>query len=152
MPKEVPKSETLRLKRAYDLVLEADRVEDKTANRKRKRGDAAGRKVSAAHLWPVWELWHGKELGVAAAAKGNEVQAMRRRWRKGKQGRPYKCAPLHEALFDWFVDVRFAVSTSLGIPYLMSIARYVADKLVKEMRQKRRSKMSPIPIGFDETG
>ena len=117
---------------------------DKTAFRKRKRSTTADADIStdtkktiSRYLVKPASLRHDDPFAsVGSVAK---VVNAKQRWRrKGRQGAPPKCPALRQSLFEWFVDLRFAVATSIPPSYALREAKRLGEKLVRQMRRKRQ--------------
>jgi hypothetical protein len=63
--------------------------------------------------------------------------------RRGRQGHCYKCPQIREQLWDWFVDIRRSISTTVSPKFLLQRARCFAQVLLEEMR--RTGKYQPLP-------
>ena len=57
-----------------------------------------------------------------------------KRQRKG-QGPPYKCPLIREYLWDWFVDIRRSLATTISSKFVMMKARELADQVLDVMRK-----------------
>ena len=73
--------------------------------------------------------WHGNSL-----PRGRVPDKLLRRER-GTQGRPYKCANLHDALYDFFIMIRTAVSARISRKMMLGAAKMICSELCKEMKR-----------------
>jgi hypothetical protein len=51
------------------------------------------------------------------------------------QGPPFKCPLLRELLFDWFVDIRRSLATTISPKYVLLKARQLADVIVASQKE-----------------
>ena len=70
--------------------------------------------------------------------------------RRLNQGRAYKCPLIRELLWDWFVDIRRSVSTTISPKFVLLKARSIADLILKHQRKTGSSRrcLSWTSIGF----
>lgn len=64
--------------------------------------------------------------------------------RRLSQGAPYKGAVLRELLWDWFVDIRRSVASTISPKFMLLKARELADRIVAE--QHRTKAFEPMPV------
>ena len=62
---------------------------------------------------------------------------------KTTQGAPYKCPELREMLWDWFVDIRFSVKSTLSPKAVLMKARELAKVILQE--QRKLNVIRPLP-------
>ena len=55
--------------------------------------------------------------------------------RRMQQGPPYKCPVIRETLWDWFVDVRASIATTISPKCVLMKAREIATTVLHEMRR-----------------
>ena len=68
---------------------------------------------------------------VGPDMRGHKTDANRSRVR-GLQGRPSKCIPLREALFEWFVDVRRLVKGRISYRVVQLVALDMASHVIRK--------------------
>ena len=86
---------------------------------------------------------HGGLEGRSRARVHRVVPAGVRR-RIAKSGRPPKCPPLRQALYNWFVDHRACVSTRISPRFLLLQARRLAGICVRVMAERKN--FVPMPV------
>ena len=62
---------------------------------------------------------------------------------RGLQGAPFKAAVIREYLWDWFVDFRQSIKTTLSPTFVLSRARYFANIVLAE--QSKNRDFTPLP-------
>ena len=62
---------------------------------------------------------------------------------RGLQGAPFKAAVIREYLWDWFVDFRQSIKTTLSPKFVLSRARYFAKIVLAE--QSKNRDFTPLP-------
>jgi hypothetical protein len=68
--------------------------------------------------------------------------------RRGGQGPGYKMPEIREQLWDWFVDFRRSVSTTVSAKFVLQRARYFGQVVLEEMR--RTGNYEPMPkLNYD---
>ena len=63
--------------------------------------------------------------------------------RRMRQGPPYKCPLIREMLWDWFVDIRASLATTISPKFVLLRARQIADSILKH--QRATGEFSPMP-------
>ena len=56
---------------------------------------------------------------------------------RGQQGAPFKCPVIREYLWDWFVDIRGSLATTITPKFVLSKARQIAELVLAEQRKNR---------------
>ena len=59
------------------------------------------------------------------------------------QGRPYKAPLLREMLWEWFVDIRHSVASTLSPKFVLCQAKHFATQLLQQ--QRKLGQLSPLP-------
>jgi hypothetical protein len=54
--------------------------------------------------------------------------------RRTTQGRPYKCPVIRELLWDWFVDVRRSIASTVSPKFMLMKARSISEEILKVQR------------------
>jgi hypothetical protein len=54
--------------------------------------------------------------------------------RRKSQGRPYKCPVIRELLWDWFVDVRRSIASTVSPKFILMKARSISEEVLKAQR------------------
>jgi hypothetical protein len=83
----------------------------------------------------------GGRKPTRAVGRTLESSLMRRRQR---QGPPYKCPLIRELLWDWFVDIRRSVCTTISPKFVLLKARELADSILKIQRSTGTFGQMPI--------
>ena len=55
--------------------------------------------------------------------------------RRISQGPPYKCPLIRELLWDWFVDIRSSLCTTISAKFVLMKARQIAETVLQEQRR-----------------
>lgn len=74
---------------------------------------------------------HGKKTTYSEGRTPNRF-LLRRRLR---QGAPYKCPLIRELLWDWFVDIRASLATTISPRFVLMKARMIAETILREQRK-----------------
>ena len=61
-----------------------------------------------------------------------------------RQGAPYKCPLIREVLWEWFVDIRRSLCTTISPKFVLCKARQIADDVLKF--QRATSGFVPMPV------
>ena len=97
---------------------------------------AEASKLAKEHFSNRSVFWKGLPRGgrrpTCAMGQTHESALVRRRLH---QGAPYKVPQLRELLWDWFVDTRRSVATTISPRFVLLKARQIADKLLAEQRR-----------------
>jgi hypothetical protein len=64
--------------------------------------------------------------------------------RRVQQGPPFKCPLLRELLFDWFVDIRRSLATTISPKFVLHKARQLADIIVASHKELGAFEAMPI--------
>ena len=64
--------------------------------------------------------------------------------RRLRQGPPYKCPVIREFLWDWFVDIRRSLATTISPRFVILKAKEIATKVLREMR--RLNEFTEMPV------
>ena len=64
--------------------------------------------------------------------------------RRFNQGRAYKCPLIRELLWDWFVDIRRSVATTITPKFVLLKARSIADLILKHQRKTGAFEAMPV--------
>jgi hypothetical protein len=84
----------------------------------------------------------GGSLGTSAPMRGGRKPTMAAgrttdrnllRCRKS-QGRPYKCPVIRECLWDWFVDARRSIASTISPKFMLMKARSISEQVLKAQR------------------
>ena len=73
----------------------------------------------------------GKRPSTAVGRTPDKVLLRKRH----RQGPPYKCGLIREMLWDWFVDIRRSLATTISPKFLLMKAREIAGTLLREQRE-----------------
>ena len=79
---------------------------------------------------------HGKNGRKRKSTGASQCPARRLTFFRGSRGPVTKCPVLGMALWDWFVDIRSSVLTSMSPKYLLMKAKAMADTIVAEMAKE----------------
>ncbi len=63
--------------------------------------------------------------------------------RRGNQGAPYKCPVLREKLWDWFVDMRRSIASTISPKFVLLKAKSMATEVLAV--QRRTGNYTPMP-------
>jgi hypothetical protein len=63
--------------------------------------------------------------------------------RRLQQGAPYKCPLIRELLWDWFVDMRASVASTISPKFMLMKARELASRILQE--QHKLGRFEPLP-------
>ena len=128
--KEVSKKACMRLKRAYDLVLDIDAEMNGTWTPKKKRKLVDG-KVVEVEQRPLSINPPDRRPFTKCGADRCVANANRRR-RAGAQGlQKTKAWELREALYDWFVDIRFGVKSRITSGRLLKQGETICARMLR---------------------
>jgi hypothetical protein len=64
--------------------------------------------------------------------------------RRIQQGPPFKCPLLRELLFDWFVDIRRSLATTISPKFVLMKARQLADVIVETQKELGAFEAMPL--------
>jgi hypothetical protein len=81
--------------------------------------------------------------GVKTSSAESRTPAAHLMRRRKSQGPPYKCPALRESLFDWFVDVRASIASTLSPKFVLMKAQSIAQELMEV--QRRTGKYTSMP-------
>jgi hypothetical protein len=82
----------------------------------------------------------GKKPSLATSRVPEQCLLRRRK----NQGPPYKAPLVREMLWDWFVDIRKSLATTISPKFVLLKARQIADSILKE--QRRLGNIEPMPV------
>lgn len=83
----------------------------------------------------------GGRRPTMAAGRTPDSRLVRRRMR---QGAPFKCPLIREYLWDWFVDVRRSIASTLSPKFVLMKAKLIAEEILKV--QRTTGCYGPMPV------
>jgi hypothetical protein len=98
-------------------------------------------KVEEHHMRSLGLRSHGGRRPTTAAGRVPQKSLVRQRLR---QGPPYKCPLIREMLWEWFVDIRRSLCTTISPKFVLCKARLIADKVLKIQRET--GGFGPMPV------
>ena len=84
---------------------------------------------------------HGGRKPTNATRQVAQKSLLRQRMH---QGAPYKCPLIREVLWQWFVDIRRSLCTTISPKFVLCKARQIADDVLKI--QRATSGLVPMPV------